>query len=196
MESFISKKWKKQEKESEEHILIFSHTMTAEKDSTTDIEKQPVALGDSQSHDEGDTTTKEASATSPPPSSPSSLQAERALIRRQDKRIIPLGAAIYFLAYLDRSNIGNAKLLNSSTGNDMQTETHTTNYQFTIALMIFLIGYFLFEVPSNILLKKFRPSRWLAFLMFSWGLITIGVGGVHNYAQITGVRFLLGVFEA
>lgn len=122
--------------------------------------------------------------------------AERALLRRQDKRIIPLSATIYFLAYLDRSNIGNARVLNSSTKNDMMTETHTTDYQFTIALMIFLVGYFLFEVPSNILLKKFRPSRWLAFLMGSWGLITIGIGGVHSYAQITGVRFLLGVFEA
>ncbi|KAI0187491.1 major facilitator superfamily domain-containing protein [Astrocystis sublimbata] len=84
----------------------------------------------------------------------------RALLRRQDKRIIPLSATIYFLAYLDRSNIGNAR------------------------------------VPSNILLKKFRPSRWLAFLMGSWGLITIGLGGVRSYPQITGVRFLLGVFEA
>ncbi|KAI1823956.1 MFS general substrate transporter [Xylaria intraflava] len=121
---------------------------------------------------------------------------EKALIRKQDMRIIPLSATIYFLAYLDRSNIGNAKVLNSSTKNDMETETHTTDYQFTIALMIFLIGYFLFEVPSNILLKKFRPSRWLAFLMFAWGLITIGIGGVHNYGQITGVRFLLGVVEA
>ncbi|KAI8628087.1 MFS general substrate transporter [Xylariaceae sp. FL1651] len=121
---------------------------------------------------------------------------ERALLWKQDKRIIPLSASIYFLAYLDRSNIGNAKILNSSTKNDMQTETHTTNFQFNIALMIFLIGYFLFEVPSNILLKKFRPSRWLAFLMCSWGLITIGIGGVHNFAQITGIRFALGAFEA
>ncbi|KAI1124696.1 MFS general substrate transporter [Nemania abortiva] len=121
---------------------------------------------------------------------------ERALLRRQDVRIIPLSASIYFLAYLDRSNIGNAKVLNSSTGNDMQQETHTTNYQFNIALMIFLIGYFLFEVPSNILLKKFRPSRWLAFLMCAWGLITIGIGGVRNYSQIVGVRFILGAFEA
>ncbi|KAI0146859.1 MFS general substrate transporter [Xylariaceae sp. FL1272] len=122
--------------------------------------------------------------------------AERALVWRQDKRIIPLSAAIYFLCYLDRSNIGNAKILNSSTGNDMQQETHTTTYQFTIALMIFLIGYFLFEVPSNILLKKVRPSRWLALLMFTWGVITITIGTVHNYAQITAVRFLLGAVEA
>lgn len=54
----------------------------------------------------------------------------------------------------------------------------------------------MFEVPSNILLKKLRPSRWIAFLMFAWGALTIGLGGVHSYAAVTVVRFLLGVFEA
>ncbi|KAK0750191.1 major facilitator superfamily domain-containing protein [Schizothecium vesticola] len=121
---------------------------------------------------------------------------ERALIWKQDLTIIPLSAYIYFLCFFDRSNIGNAKVLNSSTKNDMQTEIHATAYQFNIALMIFLVGYAIFEVPSNILLKKLRPSRWLAFLMFSWGAITIGLGGVTSFAATTGVRFLLGVFEA
>ncbi len=65
---------------------------------------------------------------------------ERALLWRQDKRIVPLAAFIYFLCYLDRSNIGNAKVLNVSTGDDMQTETGMSNYQFNVALMIFLIG--------------------------------------------------------
>lgn len=78
----------------------------------------------------------------------------------------------------------------------MQTETHSTPYQFNIALMIFLIGYALFEVPSNILLKKLRPSRWLAVLMFSWGAITIGLGGVKNFQSMAAVRFLLGAAEA
>lgn len=71
-----------------------------------------------------------------------------------------------------------------------------TQYQFIIALMIFLIAYGLFEVPSNILLKKYRPSRWIAFLMFSWGAVTIGLGGVQAFWSVTFVRFLLGVFEA
>lgn len=71
-----------------------------------------------------------------------------------------------------------------------------SNHDFTIALMIFLIAYAIFEVPSNILLKKLRPSRWLAFLMFSWGSVTIGLGGANSFATVTGVRFLLGVFEA
>ncbi|KAK4112337.1 MFS general substrate transporter [Canariomyces notabilis] len=121
---------------------------------------------------------------------------ERALLWKQDLTILPLSAFIYFLCYLDRSNIGNARILNSSTRNDMQTEIGATQYQFNIALMIFLIAYAIFEVPSNILLKKLRPSRWLAFLMFSWGAVTMGLGGVHTFSATAGVRFLLGVFEA
>lgn len=53
---------------------------------------------------------------------------------------MPLAAFIYFLCYLDRSNIGNAKVLNTSTKNDMQSETGMSNYEFNLALMIFLIG--------------------------------------------------------
>lgn len=121
---------------------------------------------------------------------------ERALLRKQDLTILPLSAFVYFLCYLDRSNIGNARILNSSTKNDMQTETHSTQYQFNIALMVFLVAYAIFEVPSNILLKKLRPSRWIAFLMFSWGAITMGLGGVQNFASMAAVRFILGMFEA
>lgn len=62
--------------------------------------------------------------------------------------------------------------------------------------MVFLIAYAIFEVPSNYFLKKLSPSKWIAFLMFSWGCITIGLGGVHSFASVTVVRFLLGVFEA
>jgi len=62
--------------------------------------------------------------------------------------------------------------------------------------MVFLIAYAIFEVPSNYFLKKLSPSKWIAFLMFSWGAITIGLGGTQNFAGVTAVRFLLGVFEA
>lgn len=82
----------------------------------------------------------------------------KAIVRKQDKRIVPLCAGIYLLCYLDRSNIGNAKVLNSETKNDLLHETHMNNMEYVIALMVFLIAYGLFEVPSNILLKKFSPS--------------------------------------
>ncbi|KAL3436356.1 major facilitator superfamily domain-containing protein [Aspergillus tetrazonus] len=121
---------------------------------------------------------------------------EKALIWKQDLHIIPLSAAIYLLCYLDRSNIGNAKIMNSETGNDLLIETNMSSYEYTIALMVFLIAYALFEVPSNYFLKKLKPSRWIAFLMLSWGAVTMGLGGAHNYAQVTGLRFLLGVLEA
>jgi hypothetical protein len=62
--------------------------------------------------------------------------------------------------------------------------------------MVFLIAYAIFEVPSNYFLKKLSPSKWLAFLMFSWGVITMGLGGTHNSAGVTAVRFILGMFEA
>ena len=71
-----------------------------------------------------------------------------------------------------------------------------SNYEFTISLMVFLVAYAVFEVPSNVLLKKLKPSRWIAFLMFGWGACTIGLGGAQNYATVTAVRFLLGMFEA
>nr|OQO26128.1 hypothetical protein B0A51_04522 [Rachicladosporium sp. CCFEE 5018] len=120
----------------------------------------------------------------------------KALILKQDLRIIPLCAFIYLLCYLDRSNIGNAKVLNADTHHDLLSETHMTNGQYTIALMVFLVAYAIFEVPSNIMLKKMRPSRWIAFLMFSWGSLTVGLGGVGSFGSVTAVRFLLGVFEA
>ncbi|KUJ15966.1 MFS transporter-like protein [Mollisia scopiformis] len=122
--------------------------------------------------------------------------ADRSLVWKQDLRIVPLCAAIYLLCYLDRSNIGNAKTLNANTHDDLLSDTHMTSYQYTIALMVFLIAYAIFEVPSNYFLKKLSPSTWISFLMFCWGAITIGLGGAHRFASVTVVRFLLGVFEA
>ncbi|KKK15221.1 putative MFS transporter [Aspergillus ochraceoroseus] len=137
---------------------------------------------------------------------------EKALIWKQDLHIVPLCAVIFLLCYLDRSNIGNARILNAESGHDLLTETGMSSYQYTyvvpqpisslntnidrIALMVFLIAYALFEVPSNYFLKKLRPSRWIAFLMLAWGATTMGLGAVHTYAQVTGLRFLLGVMEA
>ena len=66
--------------------------------------------------------------TSPPPIKSSE---ERALVWKQDLRIVPLSAAIYLLCYLDRSNIGNAKTLNASTKNDLLSETRMTNFEYT-----------------------------------------------------------------
>ncbi|KAH7336758.1 MFS transporter [Rhizoctonia solani] len=71
-----------------------------------------------------------------------------------------------------------------------------TNQQFVIALQTFLVAYTVFETPSNYLLKVFRPSRWIALLMFLWGSLTMALGGVQNYSGLIAVRFFLGATEA
>ncbi|THU93369.1 MFS transporter [Dendrothele bispora CBS 962.96] len=108
----------------------------------------------------------------------------------------PSSMFIYLLCSLDRSNIGNARVLNSDTGNSLQQTIHLSNTDYTTALMIFLVAYFLFETPSNYLLKRFTPSRWIAFLMFSWGAMTMCLGAANNFSSLTAIRFLLGMFEA
>lgn len=121
---------------------------------------------------------------------------ERSLVRRQDMRLIPLCAFVYLMCFLDRSNIGNAQILNMESGDDLLQQTKISAHQYSITLTLFYITYSIFEVPSNYCLKRFGPSKWIALLMFSWGVLNIGTSGVTNYASLAVTRVLLGVFEA
>ncbi|KAH7396070.1 MFS transporter [Cadophora sp. MPI-SDFR-AT-0126] len=123
-------------------------------------------------------------------------EANKKLRLRYDVRILPIGAFTYLLCYLDRSNIGNAKIMNTEDKNNLLQTLKMTETEYSVALMIFLVAYTIFEIPSNYFLKKMSPSRWIAFLMFCWGSVTMGMGGVQNYAGITVTRLLLGIFEA
>ncbi|OJT06332.1 hypothetical protein TRAPUB_2794 [Trametes pubescens] len=93
-------------------------------------------------------------------------------------------------------NQGNAKILNNDAGDSLAQSLRLTDHQYLIALMIFFISYAIFETPSNYMLKKYRPSRWLAFLMFGWGAMTMVTAACQNYASLLVLRFLLGAFEA
>ena len=62
--------------------------------------------------------------------------------------------------------------------------------------MVFFVAYCVFETPSNYLLKKYKPSRWFAFLMVAWGAMTMLIAATRNYAGLVVTRFLLGMFEA
>ncbi|KAH9933974.1 MFS transporter [Epithele typhae] len=121
---------------------------------------------------------------------------DKRLVRHIDLRMVPASMFIYLLCSLDRSNIGNARILNADAGHSLLQSLHMTQQQYLVALMIFFVAYTVFETPSNYMLKKLRPSRWIAFLMFSWGAMTMILGGVSNFGGLVAVRFLLGVFEA
>ncbi|KAF0321813.1 major facilitator superfamily transporter [Colletotrichum asianum] len=134
------------------------------------------------------------------PRSPGALSSdkdmERRIVRTIDIRLMPFTALIYLLCYLDRSNIGNAKILNSSTGDSLLDSTGMTNYQYTIALMVFLVSYTVFEAPSNLALKVFSPNKWLGFLIIGFGSFCTGIGGANSFASVTVLRFFLGAFES
>lgn len=119
------------------------------------------------------------------------------LLRRVDLRILPLAAWMYLLNYLDRGNIGNAKVLNEETGDSLLQQTNMSLTQYALVVTCFSIAYSLFEVPANWIMKNYvRPSRWLAFLLFAWGACTMGFAGVQNFAAVLAVRILIGIFEA
>ncbi|KAJ5727168.1 hypothetical protein N7493_004988, partial [Penicillium malachiteum] len=116
--------------------------------------------------------------------------------RKVDKRILPFVALTYLLCYLDRSNIGNAKVLNSDTSDDLMHSIGMTDQQYRIALMLFLVAYSIFEAPSNLAMKIFSPPVWLGFLVISFGCLCAGIGGSKNVSTLMALRFLLGAAEA
>ncbi|KAF9885853.1 hypothetical protein FE257_012325 [Aspergillus nanangensis] len=119
------------------------------------------------------------------------------LLRQVDRRLLPLCAFLYLLNYLDRSNIGNAKLLNFETGDSMEQKVGMSATDFSLTLSLFAVAYCVFEIPSNWFLKRYaRPSYWLGALLLCWGSLTLGFSGVKNLPTVIVLRFLIGVFEA
>lgn len=115
---------------------------------------------------------------------------ERKIIRKLDLRLLPLLCILYFLGYLDRSNIGNAKL------GGLIEDLNLTTSQFQWCLSIFYFGYVLFDVPSNIILRRWRASYWLAILTGLWGMVAMAMAGVKNFPGLIISRLILGVLEA
>ncbi|KAH7166485.1 major facilitator superfamily domain-containing protein [Dactylonectria macrodidyma] len=115
---------------------------------------------------------------------------DRKLVFRIDTHVVPCLCLMYILAFLDRVNIANANIFGLSE------ELKLDGTKYNVALLIFFVPYILFEIPSNILLKRFRPNVWLSMNMFGFGLITLLQGFVTSYSGLVATRFFLGVFEA
>ena len=115
---------------------------------------------------------------------------ERRLVRKLDLHIIPLVMALYLFSFLDRVNIGNARLYG------LEADLGLSPSQFQVAVSILFVTYLLFEVPSNLVLKLFTPRRWIAFIAFAWGVVATCMGLVESYAGLVACRLLLGALEA
>jgi len=117
------------------------------------------------------------------------LAVEEALYRKVALRLIPLLLACYVVAYLDRVNVGFAKL-------QMMDQLGFSDTVYGLGAGMFFIGYFLFEVPSNIILQRMGARVWIGRIMISWGLISAAMMFVTTPTMFYVMRFFLGVAEA
>ena len=105
------------------------------------------------------------------------------------KWLVPFIMLLFFISLLDRANISYAAL-------QMNKDLGLGPSAYGFAAGIFFIGYFLFEIPSNIALAKIGARKWLGRIMITWGLVAIAMAWVSGAASLYSLRFLLGVAEA
>ncbi|KAK9357753.1 major facilitator superfamily domain-containing protein [Lipomyces starkeyi] len=116
--------------------------------------------------------------------------AEKKLLRKLDFRVVPCCWLLFVLGYLDRANIGNAR-----TGG-LADDFKLSSNQYSVILLVFFISYVLFEIPSNMVLARVRPSLYLCGLAICWGAVAASMGATKNWQQLAGVRFVLGFVES
>lgn len=129
--------------------------------------------------------------THTPTASPSADLAafERATYAKVTRRLLPFLLLCYVVAYLDRVNVGFAKL-------QMSVDLGFSDAVYGLGAGIFFIGYFLFEVPSNLIMHKVGARLWIARIMLTWGCVSAATAFVKTPEMFYAVRFLLGVAEA
>src|SRR5215831_9488986 len=116
-------------------------------------------------------------------------QLERQTLRKISWRIVPFIMLLYFVSFIDRVNIGFASLT-------MNKDLGFSSAVFGFGAGIFFLGYFLFEVPSNIILDRVGARLWIARVMVTWGLISVAFAFIQGETSFYILRFLLGVAEA
>ncbi|KAH7084531.1 MFS transporter [Paraphoma chrysanthemicola] len=117
-------------------------------------------------------------------------KAESRLRWKIDLYIIPTVALLYLFCFIDRANIGNARLAG------LEKDLKLTGYDYNSVLSVFYISYIIFEIPSNICCKWMGPGWFIPIISLCFGIASIGTAFVHNIHAISGVRFVLGIFEA
>lgn len=114
---------------------------------------------------------------------------ERSVIKKTAWRILPLILVAYCVAYIDRADIAVAALT-------MNKDLGFSAFIYGLGAGIFFIGYFIFEIPSNLILDRVGARRWIARIMFTWGILSAATAFVTGPVTFVVVRFLLGVAEA
>ncbi|KAK5675706.1 hypothetical protein LTS10_011806 [Elasticomyces elasticus] len=123
-------------------------------------------------------------------------QEERALVRKLDLRCLFPCCIIYFLAYVDRGNLGNVKILGAGTPNSLQHSLGLKGTEFNWAVSITYFAVTAGLLPSNIAMKKYSAKLFLPVIMILWGAVVLAIAGVTNATGLLVARFCLGIPEA
>ncbi|KAG8891626.1 hypothetical protein FRB99_003443, partial [Tulasnella sp. 403] len=115
---------------------------------------------------------------------------DKRILRKIDWHIIPYVSFLYLLSFLDRSNIGNAKIVG------LVSDLKLKGLQYNVCAAVFFLTYSAAEVPSNIALKLIRPSIWIPSIMLAWGIVMTLMSQVKSYHGLIIARLFLGVTEA
>src|SRR3954463_1316641 len=118
-----------------------------------------------------------------------SLSAAAALRRKVASRILPMAILLYFVAYLDRANVGFAKLR-------MAHDLGFSEEVFGFGIGIFFLGYLTLEIPGALLVERWSARKWFARILLSWGVVSALTAWVRTPMEFYIARFLLGVAEA
>jgi ACS family tartrate transporter-like MFS transporter len=114
---------------------------------------------------------------------------ERVTLRKVTRRLIPFMFMLYIFNILDRVNVSVAALT-------MKPDLHLSDEAYGFGAGIFFIGYFIFEVPSNVIMERVGARRWIARIMLTWGLVASSMMFMRTAGSFYALRFLLGVAEA
>ncbi|MEZ5942658.1 MAG: MFS transporter [Planctomycetaceae bacterium] len=114
---------------------------------------------------------------------------ERTTLRKVAWRLMPFICLCYLLNILDRANVGFARL-------NMQTDLSLSEDMFNLGYGMFYVGYLLFEIPSNLIMRKVGARRWIARIMITWGIVSALTMFARDQWSFYGLRILLGIAEA
>lgn len=117
-------------------------------------------------------------------------ETEAKIVSKLDRNLLPLLGILYLFSYLDRVNIGNARLFG------LEEDVKLSNGEYNIALAAFFLSYCIFEMPSNMILIRVGPRLWIPVIMFAWGTVSLGLAWITSFKGLVIMRFALGAAEA
>ncbi|KAI1855616.1 hypothetical protein JX266_000481 [Neoarthrinium moseri] len=121
---------------------------------------------------------------------------EKKLLRRIDWHLMPLCSLIFMFKNLDVDNVSNARIMNRGTNQNIMTQLGMTADDYNLVTVLYYIPYIIGEAPSNLLLKRFSPSKWQSRIMITWGVVLACHCAVTNKGGLYAARFFLGLAEA